>query len=69
MDSTRAGVSGVLGGTGTESILYGSAPSGIWTRIELILVKKLMFTCPGFLFCLEFHGCFVQVEESSSGMS
>ena len=62
-------MSGVLGGMGTESVLYFSAPSGIWMRIELILVKKLMFTCPGFLLCLELHGCFVQVEESSGCVS
>ena len=31
------------------------------------LVRKLTSTCPGFLFCLEFHGCFIQVEEVAVG--
>ena len=53
----RAGVFGVLG-TREQPVCLGACCN---------LVKKLTSTCPGFLFCLEFHGCFIQVEEVAVG--
>ena len=53
----RAGVFGVLG-TREQPVCLGACCN---------LVKKLTSTCPGFLFGLEFHGCFIQVEEVAVG--
>lgn len=41
------------------------APVGICMHIRFVLVKKFTCTSPRFLFCLEFSGCDLEVEENS----
>lgn len=48
-----------------ESVPCRLAPVGICMHIRFVLVKKFSCTCPRFLFCLEFSGCDLEVEENS----